>query len=112
MFFCADTEDELLDTIDEILARLDSVELFAAAHKCTFLSREIVWCGKAYSQGRVSRDPVRLQGLSEDGGFRYILVMMDDLINFVLVEPVEVCTTEATAASLLTWCRTLGMPRV
>ena len=30
--FYADTEDEL----DEILARLESVGLFAAAHKCTF----------------------------------------------------------------------------
>ena len=36
MFFYADTEDELLDTLDEILARLESVGLFAAAHKCTF----------------------------------------------------------------------------
>ena len=39
--------------------------LFAAAHKCTFFSREIVWCGKVYSQGHVSHDPVRLQGLSD-----------------------------------------------
>ena len=62
VFFYADTEDELLDTIDEILARLESVGLFAAAHKCTFFSREIVWCRKVYSQGRVSHDPVRLQG--------------------------------------------------
>ena len=31
----------------------------------TFFSREIVWCGKVYSQGRVSHDPVRLQGLSD-----------------------------------------------
>ena len=50
-FFYVDTEDELLDTIDEIVARLESVELFAAAHKCTFFPREIVWCGKVYSQG-------------------------------------------------------------
>ena len=65
-FFYADTEDELLDTLDEILARLESVGLFAAAHKCTFSSREIVWwCGKVYLQGRVSHDPVRLQGLSD-----------------------------------------------
>ena len=27
-------------------------------------------------------------------------------------EPVEVCTAEATAASLLAWCKTLGVPRV
>ena len=65
VFFYAETEDELLDTIDEILARLESVGLFAAAHKCTFFSREIVWRGKVYSQGRVSHDPVRLQGLSD-----------------------------------------------
>ena len=38
---------------------------FAAAHKRTFFSHEIVWCGKVYSQGRVSHDPVRLQGLSD-----------------------------------------------
>ena len=49
VFFYADTEDELLDTIDEILARLESVGLFAAAQKCTFFSREIVRCGKVYS---------------------------------------------------------------
>ena len=65
VFFYADTEDELLDTLDEILARLESVGLFAAAHKCTFFSREIVRRGKVYSQGRVSHDPVCLQGLSD-----------------------------------------------
>ena len=65
MFFYADTEDELLDTLDEILARLESVGWFAAAHKCTFFSGEIVWCGKVYSQGRVSHGPVRLQALSD-----------------------------------------------
>ena len=57
----ADTDDELLDTIDEILARLESVGLFVAAYKSTAFSREIVWCGKVYSQG-VSHDPVRVQG--------------------------------------------------
>ena len=65
VFFFADTEDELLDTLDAILARLESVGLFAAAHKCTFFARELVWCGKVYSQGCVSHDPVRVQGLSD-----------------------------------------------
>ena len=32
------------------------------------------------------------QGLSEAGGFRYILVIMDDRSNYVCLEPVEVCT--------------------
>ena len=72
MFLHADTEDELLDTIDEILARLESVGLFAAAHKCTFFSREIVWCGKVYSQGLVSHDPVRLQGLSDTVSYTHL----------------------------------------
>ena len=36
-----------------------------AAHKCTVFSREIVRCGKLYSQGRVSHDPVCFQGLSD-----------------------------------------------
>ena len=52
------------------------------------------------------------QGLSEDSGFRYILVIMDDLSSFVSMEPVVVCTAAATAESLLTWCKTLGVPRV
>ena len=37
---------------------------------------------------------------------------MDDLSNFVSMEPVEVCTAEATAASLLTWYNALGVARV
>ena len=33
VFFYADNEDELVDTLDEILARLESVGLFAVTHK-------------------------------------------------------------------------------
>ena len=56
--------------------------------------------------------PLASQGLSEDAGFRIILVIMDDLSNFVTLEPVAVCTAELTAESLLNWCKTLGVPRV
>ncbi|CAM9761861.1 unnamed protein product, partial [Sphacelaria rigidula] len=45
--------------------------------------------------------PLASQGLSEDVGFRYISVIMDDLSNFVALETVAVCTAESTAASLL-----------
>ena len=78
-------------------------------------------CGSAFTVPTRVREtlfPVRSvrrstgQGFPEDGGFRYILVIMDDLSNFVLMAPVEVCNAEATAASLLTWCNTLGVPRV
>ena len=44
-------------------------------------------------------NPQASQGLSEDSGFRYILVIMDDFSNFVPIEPVVVCTAEATAES-------------
>ena len=37
---------------------------------------------------------------------------MDDLSNFGSMKPVVVCTTEATTESLLTWCKSLGVPRV
>ncbi|MEP0580138.1 MAG: reverse transcriptase domain-containing protein [Marinobacter sp.] len=65
VFFFADTEEALLQLLDDILERLENVGLFVAAHKCTFFSRELVWCGKVYSNGVVSHDPARVQGLSE-----------------------------------------------
>ena len=37
---------------------------------------------------------------------------MDDLSNLVMMEPVVVCIAETTVESLLTWCKTLGVPRV
>ena len=43
---------------------------------------------------------------------RYILVIMDDLSNFVSLEPAEACTVEVTAKYLLNWCKTMGVPRV
>ena len=55
--------------------------------------------------------PLASQGLSEEAGFRYILVIMDDLSKFVSLEPVAVCTAESTAACLLNWCKTLGLPK-
>ena len=65
VFFFADPEDELLDTLDAFLSSLESVGFYAAAHKCTFFACELVWWGKKYSHWRVSHDPERLQGLSD-----------------------------------------------
>ncbi|CAM9745453.1 unnamed protein product, partial [Sphacelaria rigidula] len=56
--------------------------------------------------------PLASQSLSDNAGFRYILVIMDDLSNFVALEPVAVRTAESTAASLLNWCEHLGVPRM
>ena len=65
VFYFAEDEISLLCLLDEILGRLESVGLFVAAHKCTFFARELVWCGKVYSDGVVSHDPARIQGLSD-----------------------------------------------
>ena len=65
VFYFAADEKSLLSLLDEIRARLERVGLFVAAHKCTFFARELVWCGKVYSNGVVSHDPARIQGLSE-----------------------------------------------
>ena len=43
---------------------------------------------------------------------KYILVIMDDLSNFVWLEPPESCMAASTAKNLLRWCKTLGMPDV
>ena len=48
----------------------------------------------------------------EEDGFRYILVIMYDMSNFVSLEPAEACTAEVTAKYLLNWCKTMGVPRV
>ena len=44
-------EDDLLNTLDKILARLEDAGFFAAAHKCLFFDTEISWCGKVYLGG-------------------------------------------------------------
>ena len=52
------------------------------------------------------------EGLPEEDGFRYIWVIMDDLSNFVSLEPAEACAAEVSAKHLLNWCKTTGVPRV
>ena len=59
-----------------------------------------------------SSGPEGSEGLPEEDGFRYILVIMYDLSNFVSLEPAEACTAEVTAKHLLNWCKTMGVPRV
>ena len=45
-------------------------------------------------------DPQATQSLSENGGCWFTLGTMDDLCNFVRLEPVELCTLRAAATSL------------
>ena len=56
--------------------------------------------------------PLGDEGLDEDGGYQYILVMMDDMSNRVWREPTEACTARLTAQHLLTWCNIIGVPEV
>ena len=56
-----------------------------------------------------SSGPEGSEGLPEEDGFRYILVIMDDLSNFVSLEPAEACTAEVTAKHLLNWCKTMAV---
>ena len=62
--FWGKSATELMDTLDEILGRLEDAGLFVAAHKCTFFDTSIHWCGKVYSGGEVRHDPDRLSGLA------------------------------------------------
>ena len=39
-------DTDLFNTLEPILARLEEVGLYAAAHKCTFFETSITWCGK------------------------------------------------------------------
>ena len=56
--------------------------------------------------------PLGYDGLDEDGGYRYILVMMGDMSNWVWLEPTEACTARLTAQHLLTWCKINGVPEM
>ena len=47
------------------------------------------------------RDPLGKDRLDEGDELKYILVMMDDLSNFVWLEPTESCTVAPTAKHLL-----------
>ena len=41
-----------------------------------------------------------------------LLVILDDLSNFVSLEPAEACRAEVTAKHLLNWLQDYGVPRV
>ena len=57
------TPRELLLNVMKVLQRLIKKSLYAAAHKCTFFSTSITWCGKVLSTDGVSYKPERIAGL-------------------------------------------------
>ena len=46
------------------------------------------------------------------GAYSYILVMMNDMSNWVWFEPTGACTARLTAQRLLAWSKTIGVPEV
>ncbi|CAB1109830.1 unnamed protein product [Ectocarpus sp. CCAP 1310/34] len=62
--YWGETEEDLLNTLDLILARFEHHGLFVAAHKCTFYTTSVKWCGKVYSKGVIEHDRDRLSGLA------------------------------------------------
>ena len=51
-------------------------------------------------------------GLDEDEGYSYILVMMEDMSIWVWFEFTGTCTARLTAQHLLAWCKTIGVPEM
>ena len=51
-------------------------------------------------------------GLDEDGGSRYILIMMDNMSNWVWLERTEACTAGLTTQHFLIWCKIIGVSEV
>ena len=56
--------------------------------------------------------PLGDDGLDEDGSYSYILVMMNDMSNWVWFAPTGACTACLTAQRLLAWSKTIGVPEV
>ena len=56
--------------------------------------------------------PLGEDGLDEDEEYRYILVIMDGMSNWVWLQPTEVCTARLTVQNVWTWCKSIGVPEV
>ena len=56
-------------------------------------------------------DAIDMGGLV-DGGYKHVLVLMDDLSRFVWLEEAVSCSMEVAARSVLKWCASYGVPKV
>ncbi|KAE9083679.1 hypothetical protein PF006_g26638 [Phytophthora fragariae] len=61
----AESEDELLQLLDQVLVRCEAYGLKLHAKKCEFFEIEVKWCGKMVSAAGVRHCPDRGQGLVE-----------------------------------------------
>ena len=44
--YWGENEDDLLNTLDHILERLENVDMLVATHKCVFFETSNTWCGE------------------------------------------------------------------
>lgn len=56
--------------------------------------------------------PLGGEGMDGSRGFKYLLILLDDLSNFVWLEPADACTARLTAQHLLNWSKTRSVPDV
>ena len=45
-------------------------------------------------------------------GYAYVLILMDEVISFVSLQPTASCTNKVAAMSILEWVAVLGIPEV
>ena len=55
-------------------------------------------------------DAIDMGGLI-DGGYKHVLVLMDDVSRFVWLEEAVSCSMEVAARSALKWCASFGVPK-
>ncbi|CAN0217617.1 unnamed protein product [Ascophyllum nodosum] len=55
-------------------------------------------------------DAIDMGGLV-DGGYKHVLVLMDDVSSFIWLEKAVSCSMEVAARSVLKWCASFGVPK-
>ena len=56
-------------------------------------------------------DAIDMMGGLVDGGYKHVLVLMDDVSRFVWLEEAVSCSMEVAARSVLKWCASFGVPK-
>ncbi|POM77451.1 Hypothetical protein PHPALM_5161 [Phytophthora palmivora] len=62
---CVITADQLVESIDAILQKLDEHGFILNPKKCSLLLTEVRWCGRIINKDGIGHDPIRIQALRE-----------------------------------------------
>lgn len=74
-----ESENELLDYLEEFILTCKKYGLFLSAKKCTFFAKEIKWCGRIIDSSGFRMDPRNAEGLKN----MHSPVTADELCQFV-----------------------------